>query len=98
MASRLLSREDTDVSECIQKRFVQEGIDVRVNHTAQEFLIQNGEHILLASQDGLISQIPFDQVLLALGRAANLSGYGVDELDIAVSPHINLGNQFVPTD
>lgn len=90
MAPRLLFREDPDVSEFIEKRFEQEGIAVRVSHTAQQFLIQNGEKVLLASQEGQVRQLPFDQVLLALGRSANISGYGVEKLAIAVSPRKTL--------
>jgi len=82
---RLLVREDSDVSAVVMARFEQEGIDVRVNHTAKEFVVENGEKILVAEFQGQIVRIPFDRVLVAVGRAANITGYGVDELEIAVS-------------
>ena len=86
MAPRIMVREDADVSGIVQARFQAEGVDLRVNHTAKEFIIENGEHILLAEHDGQIVKIAFDQVLVAIGRTANVQGYGVDELGITLSP------------
>jgi len=71
MAPRLLIREDIEVSEAVATRFIKEGIDVRLEHTAKEFIIENGEKILLAEHKGEQVRIPFDQVLLAIGRVAN---------------------------
>jgi pyruvate/2-oxoglutarate dehydrogenase complex dihydrolipoamide dehydrogenase (E3) component/uncharacterized membrane protein YdjX (TVP38/TMEM64 family) len=90
MAPRLMLREDVDVSALVQARFQAEGVDVKVNHTAKEFIVENGEHILLAKTDGQIVRIAFDNVLIAIGRAANVQGYGVEELGIALSPRNTL--------
>ena len=86
MAPRLLVREDLEVSDMVAARFRREGVDVRLEHTAKEFIIENGEKILLAEHQGQVVKIAFDQVLVAIGRAANIQGYGVDELGIALSP------------
>lgn len=86
MAPRIMLREDADVSALLMARFAQEGVDVRVKHTAKEFIIENGENILLAEHQGQIIKITFDRVLIAIGRAANVQGYGVDELGITLSP------------
>ena len=90
MAPRIMLREDPEVSERVRARFAQEGVDVRVKHTAKEFTVENGENILLAESEGQTVRIAFDQVLLAIGRAANLQGYGVEELNIALSPRKTL--------
>ena len=82
---RIMKREDPDVSDAVMARFKQEGIDVRVGHTAKEFVIENGEKILLAEFNEQIVKIPFDQVLIAIGRAANVDGYGAKELGIKLS-------------
>ncbi|WP_020482778.1 FAD-dependent oxidoreductase [Methylomonas sp. MK1] len=90
MAPRLMLREDAEVSDIVQARFRAEGVDVRVNHTAKEFVVENGEHILLAETDGQIVRILFDKVIIAIGRTANVQGYGVEELGIALSPRLTL--------
>ena len=82
MASRLLTREDPEVSELVTQRFRAEGIEVLVNHQAQRFVLENGEKILIAEHDGRDVRIPFDRVLVAVGRVANTTGYGLEELGI----------------
>ncbi len=86
MASRILLREDPEVSTLLLDRFLAEGVDVRVNHIAKQFSVENGENILLAEHAGQPVRIGFDKVLVAIGRTANLQGYGVEELGIALSP------------
>jgi len=87
MAPRLLLREDPEVSALIETRFRQEGIDLKLGHTAKQFSRENGEKILLAEHAGETAPIAFDEVLVALGRAANVKGYGLEELGVELSPN-----------
>jgi dihydrolipoamide dehydrogenase len=83
--SRLMLREDTDVSDIVMARFKQEGVDLRVQHIATEFIIEKGEKILIAEHNGARVHIPFDEVLIAIGRTANVTGYGIEALGITLS-------------
>jgi len=85
MLPRLMIREDVDVSEQVMKRFEEEGIEVKVEHKATEFLLQEGQKILVAEHQGQSVHIEFDEVLVAIGRAANVTGYGVEQLDIQLT-------------
>lgn len=85
MAPRLLMREDIEVSAAVADKFIKEGIDLKLEHTAKEFIVENGEKILLAEHKGQQVRIPFDQVLLAIGRVANTTGYGLEELGVKLS-------------
>jgi len=82
MLPRLMIKEDEDVSLAVQTRFKQEGIDLLLNHRAQEFVIRDGEKILICEHEGNQVEIPFDQVLVAVGRAANTKGFGLEKLGI----------------
>jgi pyruvate/2-oxoglutarate dehydrogenase complex dihydrolipoamide dehydrogenase (E3) component/uncharacterized membrane protein YdjX (TVP38/TMEM64 family) len=82
MLPRLLVREDPEVSDLIAARFRAEGIEVLVEHQAKRFLVEGGEKILVAEHAGADRRIPFDAVLVAVGRVANLTGYGLEELGI----------------
>lgn len=82
MAPRLLLREDPEVSELVAARFRREGIAVLAGHLAKRFVVEAGEKILIAEHGGRELRIPFDAVLVAVGRSANLSGYGLEALGI----------------
>jgi pyruvate/2-oxoglutarate dehydrogenase complex dihydrolipoamide dehydrogenase (E3) component/uncharacterized membrane protein YdjX (TVP38/TMEM64 family) len=82
MAPRLLAREDADVSEAVMQRFAQEGVDVRVGHAAKRVVVEGGEKFLVAEHQGQEVRIAFDQILVAVGRQANLQGYGLQELGV----------------
>ena len=49
-------------------------------------MYKNGEKALLAEYQGKDVHLPFDAVLLALGRTPNTTGYGLEELGVSVSP------------
>ena len=96
MAPRLLMREDPEVSELVMQRFRAEGIDVLVNHKAKRFVLENGEKILIAEHAGRDMRIPFDALLVAVGRVANLKGYGLEELGIPAGRTVET-NAFLQT-
>ncbi len=85
MLPRLLIREDDEVSEAVMAKFRLESINVLAGHTATGFIIENGEKVLLAEHDGQELRIPFDQVLVAIGRVANIQGYGLEQLGVEIS-------------
>ena len=85
MAERLMVREDADVSELVAARFRAEGIQVLTGHKAERFVVEGGEKLLLASHAGGELKIPFDELLCAVGRVANTTGYGLEELGIPVT-------------
>ena len=85
MLQRIMIREDSEVSEIVMANFRKEGIKVLVEHKAKQFIVENGEKILI-NEDGCKEvRIVFDEVLLAIGRVANISGYGVEEMGIVLS-------------
>ena len=96
MLPRLMMREDPDVSELVAQRFRTEGIDVLLNHKAGQFVVENGEKILIAEHEGREVRIPFDAVLVAVGRVANLKGYGLEEVGITTGRTVDI-NDFLQT-
>jgi pyruvate/2-oxoglutarate dehydrogenase complex dihydrolipoamide dehydrogenase (E3) component/uncharacterized membrane protein YdjX (TVP38/TMEM64 family) len=100
MLPRLMIREDPEVSDLVAARFRQEGVDVLLNHKAKQFTIENGEKILIAEHEGPNGKnevrIPFDAVLVAVGRVANLKGYGLEEIGVATTRTVDT-NEFLQT-
>jgi pyruvate/2-oxoglutarate dehydrogenase complex dihydrolipoamide dehydrogenase (E3) component/uncharacterized membrane protein YdjX (TVP38/TMEM64 family) len=85
MLPRIMIREDPEISAMVADRFRAEGIQVLVNHKAKAFRRENGEKLLLAETEGREVRIPFDQLLVAVGRVATTEGYGLEELGIPVT-------------
>ena len=94
MQDRIMAREDPEISAMIMQRFRAEGIDLRTGHKATAFRIEDGDKILVAEHQGQEVRIGFDQVLVALGRAANTHGFGLEELGIPVQGTVQT-NEFL---
>ncbi|MES9965846.1 MAG: FAD-dependent oxidoreductase [Sedimenticola sp.] len=98
MAPRLMIREDDDVAALVAERFREDGIDVRAGHMAKQFKVEDGRKILVAEYEGEAVEFEFDQVLVAVGRAANVSGFGLEELGVQISDRRTVEvNEFLQT-
>ena len=78
MASRLMLREDEDVAILAEEALTASGVDILVGHKALRF---EGKALVVESE-GREKTIAFDDLLVAVGRAARLSGFGLEELGI----------------
>jgi pyruvate/2-oxoglutarate dehydrogenase complex dihydrolipoamide dehydrogenase (E3) component/uncharacterized membrane protein YdjX (TVP38/TMEM64 family) len=85
MLPRLMVREDPEISEMVLQKFRSEGVRVLLGHKAQRFAVENGEKVLYCETGGSTVRIAFDAVLCAVGRVANTTGYGLEELGIPVT-------------
>ncbi|KON79723.1 FAD-dependent oxidoreductase [Azoarcus sp. PA01] len=94
--ARVMPREDAEVSEAVMARFRAEGIDLRTTHDTRRFIVEDGEKILLAEHQGQEVRIPFDVLLIAVGRAAQLKGYGLEELGISAGRTVDV-NAYLQT-
>jgi pyruvate/2-oxoglutarate dehydrogenase complex dihydrolipoamide dehydrogenase (E3) component len=83
MEDRLLPREDPDASALLETSFAEEGIDVRLNHKA--VAVEPG--VLRAERGDESVNLEFDQILVAVGRAANTATIGLTALGIETNPN-----------
>ena len=95
-APHLLMREDVDASDLVTARFRAEGMDLRLNHTAKRIELVAGEKVLIAEHQGGEVRIPFDALLVAVGRQANLTGFGLEELGVTTGRTVEV-NAFLQT-
>lgn len=96
MLPRIMIREDVEISGMVKKRFEAEGISVRVNTKAKSVVTEGNEKYLICENNGQDERIPFDQILVAVGRAANLKGFGLEELGVKVGKTVEV-NEFLQT-
>jgi len=82
---RVLIREDEEISNMVVDSFRNDGLTVLVSHCAQRFETNGDKNFLICEHNGSDVKVEFDQVLIALGRKANLSGFGLEDLDVKLS-------------
>ena len=75
---RILPNEDEEVSQFIAETLRREGVDVRTGHEAVRC---EGKSLIVETGDGE-SAIAFDDLIVAVGRKARLTGYGLESLGI----------------
>lgn len=81
----LLGAEDAEVSRLVEDSFEKDGITLLGGHTPKRFETQNGQKYLVCDHNGQEATVPFDQVLIALGRRANVTGFGLEELGVQIA-------------
>ncbi|MDJ0783639.1 MAG: FAD-dependent oxidoreductase [Desulfosarcinaceae bacterium] len=87
MMDRILVREDPDVSQMVRDRFESEGIEVLTGHKALRVENTGPGHTLICEGPNGEVAIAFDAILVAVGRAANTTGFGLEEIGVELNPN-----------
>ncbi|MGR5371246.1 dihydrolipoyl dehydrogenase [Photobacterium damselae] len=91
MAPQLLIREDSDAAKLVQDSLIADGVEIKLEHKAMRFesiVDTNGKtmgKVYLDFHNEQQVTVEFDAVLLALGRVANVQGFGLEELGITTT-------------
>lgn len=83
MLPRLLPNEDEDAAAVTASALQDSGVTVLTDHKATRFAHEDGEQVLYAEHHSGERRLPFDAVLVAVGRRAHTDDMGLDDLDIA---------------
>ncbi|WP_421290991.1 FAD-dependent oxidoreductase [Aeromonas taiwanensis] len=91
LADQLLPREEREVAEALAAQLEQDGVTLHLGWQATSAEYLDGKDtslpIRLHLRGGDETQvIEGDQLLLALGRVANVSGFGLEELGVTLAP------------
>lgn len=85
-APQVMGREDSDVVRIMTEVFIKDGISLRTDTQIQKFQkTAEGPSVGLESK-GVVENVKFSHCLLAMGRVANISGFGLEQLGIEVTP------------
>jgi pyruvate/2-oxoglutarate dehydrogenase complex dihydrolipoamide dehydrogenase (E3) component/uncharacterized membrane protein YdjX (TVP38/TMEM64 family) len=86
MAPRIMVREDPEVSELVTASLRADGVNVLTGHQAVRIEVLDGQKRLIAKHGEHEVVIPFDELLCAVGRSPRVTGYGLEELGIPLTP------------
>jgi pyruvate/2-oxoglutarate dehydrogenase complex dihydrolipoamide dehydrogenase (E3) component/uncharacterized membrane protein YdjX (TVP38/TMEM64 family) len=92
MAETLLGREDADVSALAKAVLEADGVRVLTGHKAVR--IEGGA--LIAEQGGQEVRVPFDALIVAVGRKARLTGFGLEDIGVDVGKTV-VTDEFLAT-
>ncbi|MGO4890956.1 FAD-dependent oxidoreductase [Flavobacterium sp. W21_SRS_FM6] len=81
-SEQILSKEDPDAALYLQIQLEKDGVDLRLNTNAMAVETSTDGNVLVVEHDGKRERIAFDKILVAVGRQANLSGFGLEKLGI----------------
>lgn len=96
MASRIMIREDEEVSALAKAALERAGVTVLTDHKALRFEQNSAGKFMLVEHAGVEHSIEFDELLCAVGRVARLQGYGLDALGIETNRTI-VTNEYLET-
>lgn len=99
MAPRIMATEDEDVAHYVQERLEAEGIRFILNHCAVEVSNSPKEVIAINTADeSKKERVSFDEILIAVGRKANVRGFGLENLTIPLRKNGTIEtNEFLQT-
>lgn len=84
MGPRILIREDEEVSALVAASLSRDGVRVLTGHKALACGISDGAKWIEVEHGDRTFRIEFDDLIVAVGRAARLQGFGLEELGIPV--------------
>ncbi|MEC9358705.1 MAG: FAD-dependent oxidoreductase [Pseudomonadota bacterium] len=96
MAPQLMPREDEEVAEQVRARFEAEGVQVLTGTKALRVETGGESPVLVCEDGGGEKRLPFDRILVAVGRAARLRGFGLEELGVRSGRTLEV-NEFLQT-
>ena len=98
MGPRIMSREDPEVSALIAESLRADGVEVLTSHQALRVEQRDGQKFLIVKHEQVERDLPFDELLCAVGRAPRVTGYGLETLGVKLTPRNNIAiNTFLET-
>ena len=86
MAPRVMLREDPEVSGLVLEALREDGVNVLTGHQAVRVEVVDGARRLIAKHGEREVAVEFDELLCAVGRSPRVTGYGLEELGIPLTP------------
>jgi pyruvate/2-oxoglutarate dehydrogenase complex dihydrolipoamide dehydrogenase (E3) component/uncharacterized membrane protein YdjX (TVP38/TMEM64 family) len=98
MGPRIMSREDPEVSALVAESLRADGVEVLTSHQALRVEQRDGQKFLIVKHEQGERDLPFDELLCAVGRAPRVTGYGLETLGVRLTPRNNIAtNAFLET-
>ncbi len=92
MADRLLGKEDRDAADIIEAHLRREGVNILLGHKAVR--VENGKSLIAAGPGGEVAFV-YDEMIVAIGRRARVTGFGLEELGLIENGRLTIDDALV---
>lgn len=83
LSPHILSREDPDAADVVQKQLVKDGIQLLTGVRTQSVSkSDSGLKVIVFEKDGQTEQVEVEEILLAVGRRPNVDGLGLEKAGV----------------
>ncbi len=86
-SSRIMPREEPELSEALAQILVQDGVDLRLGTPAVGAERDQNKRVVVATVEGRQERFESDVILYAAGRVPRVDGLGLSETGVEVGPH-----------
>ena len=94
--SRIMAREDEDVSSYAKASLERDGVQVLTHHAALRCERDGNTKYIVVEHEGAERRIEYDVLICAVGRSARLKGYGLEKLGIPTDRTV-VTNEYLET-
>ncbi len=95
--SQILTREDPDAAEIVQKAFVRDGVHLVFGCKILKVDMRGREKIIQFEGNGACRDLPVDAILVGVGRAPNVEGLDLEAAGVAYDTHRVQVNDYLQT-
>ena len=96
-AAHILIREDADAAEIVQQAMIREGVHLVLNSKVTKIEVVNGEKLVHFEAAGKSDKVVVDELLVAVGRAANVEDLGLETAGVEFARQGITTNDFLQT-
>ncbi|MFT2111370.1 FAD-dependent oxidoreductase [Marinomonas sp. 2405UD68-3] len=83
--ARIMPREDEDAAKWVSDNFINEGVQLLTGHAAEEVILKDDKQFLRCAHESGEVLVPFDTLLIAVGRTPNVRGIGLEEIGVEIN-------------
>lgn len=87
---KFLPREERDAAEILDRSMAKDGVEIRLNTEVVAVRRGAGGKILETVNNGVKHDIEADEILLSVGRVANVEDLALDVANVAVDPQLGI--------
>lgn len=81
-SDHILSREDSDAAQIVQKSMEKDGVRFLLNANAVRVEQRGDEKVVIVEQNGSQQEVVGDQLLIGIGRTPNVDGMGLEDVGV----------------